>query len=101
MFASALSVWISLQLARLREAVQGAQRREAAAKAVLAAATAAAREGRSLSAEERADAEKPILFPEQYAAEQERKRAADEQVCTSRVQSSCDSVLWLLLGVIK
>jgi hypothetical protein len=60
--------------------VEGAQRREAAARAVLASATAAAREGRLLSAEERAAAERPVLFPEQYAAEQEQLRATQEQV---------------------
>lgn len=70
----------SLQLERLREAAEAQQRAEAAAKAVLAAATAAAREGRPLSAAERAAAEKPILFAEQYAAEQEAQRAAEEQV---------------------
>lgn len=55
-------------------------RAEAAAKAVLAAATAAARDGRPLSAADRAAAERPILFPEEHAREQEAERAAEEQV---------------------
>ncbi|BDA45967.1 probable protein TIC 62, chloroplastic at N-terminal half [Coccomyxa sp. Obi] len=67
------------QLERLRQAAEQRMRAEAAAKAVLAAATAAAREGRPLSTAERAEAERPILFPEEYAREQEAKRAAEEQ----------------------
>ena len=47
-------------------------RKEAAAKAVLAAARDAAREGRSLSAEERSSVERRILNPQ---AEQEPKPA--------------------------
>ena len=47
---------------------------------MLAAATAAAKEGRALSAAERAAAERPILFPEEVAAEQAARRAAEEQV---------------------
>ena len=53
------------QLAKLRAAAEESQRKEAAAKAVLEAAKAASREGRTLSAGERASAERPILYPEQ------------------------------------
>ena len=53
------------QLAKLRAAAEESQRKEAAAKAVLEAAKAASREGRALSAGERASAERPILSPGQ------------------------------------
>jgi hypothetical protein len=53
---------------------------------VLAAATDAARQGRLLSNEERQQAEAPILFPERWAAEQERARAAAEQVQLMSIQ---------------
>ncbi len=62
--------FVRAQLERLRQAAEQRVRAEAAAKAVLAAATAAARDGRPLSAAERAEAERPILFPEEYAREQ-------------------------------
>ena len=45
--------------------MEESQRKEAAAKAVLEAAKAASREGRALSAGERASVERPILNPGQ------------------------------------
>ena len=72
--------WICVaQLERLQSAADAAQKQEAAARAVLAAATEAARQGRLLSDEGRATAEAPILAPERWAAEQERKRGAAQQ----------------------
>ena len=43
------------------------------------AATAAARRGQVLTDAERADAERSVRQPEQYAADQESKRAAQAQ----------------------
>jgi hypothetical protein len=61
-----------LQLKKLREGAEQSARKEAAAKAVLSAARDAAREGRSLSAEERSSVERRILNPQ---AEQQAKPA--------------------------
>ena len=52
---------MSLQIAELQAEAEQARREEQAAKAVLQAATAAAKEGRSLTREEVAEVENPIL----------------------------------------
>ena len=67
-----LDEWIMLQLARLREEAERSKRREEAAKAVLSAATAAAKEGRVLSRQDIDAIEKPILNPEQPSQQQVR-----------------------------
>ena len=69
-----------MQLEERRAAQAAASQTERAAKAVLVAATAAARQGRVLSEAERADAERSVRQPEEYAADQESKRAAQAQV---------------------
>ncbi len=51
----------ALQIAELQAEAEQARREEQAAKAVLQAATAAAKEGRSLTREEVAEVENPIL----------------------------------------
>ena len=68
-----------LQLKKLREAAEQSARKEAAAKAVLAAARDAAREGRSLSAEERGSVERGILNPQ----EEQKPKPAPPQVTKS------------------
>ena len=68
-----------LQLKKLREAAEQSARKEAAAKAVLAAARDAAREGRSLSAEERSSVERRILNPQA----QQQSKPAPPQVTNS------------------
>lgn len=68
-----------MQLEERRAAQAAASQTERAAKAVLVAATAAARQGRVLSDAERADAERSVRQPEEYAADQESKRAAQAQ----------------------
>lgn len=70
-------VAVSVQLERLRAEAEQSQRKEAAAKAVLAAAREASREGRSLSKEERSAVERPILFPE----EAQEKASVPPSVC--------------------
>ena len=54
-----------MQLKKLQAEAEQSQRKEAAAKAVLAAAKDASREGRALSKDERSAVERPILFPEE------------------------------------
>ena len=78
MTSVAKEVSVSLQLEKLRAQAQQSQRKEAAAKAVLAAAKDAAREGRALSAEERSSVERPILNPEQA-----QKQSSPPQVCSA------------------
>ncbi|KAK9817799.1 hypothetical protein WJX72_002337 [[Myrmecia] bisecta] len=75
---------IERALAQLRESAEQARRKEAAAKAVLAAAAQVAKELRSLSRQEIAAIEKPILFPPteqelaaQREAEEKAKRAEE------------------------
>ena len=77
------------QLAKLRAAAEESQRKEAAAKAVLEAAKTASREGRTLSAGDRASAERPILNPEQAKT----GSASQVQVYGSSV-SSATTVGW-------
>jgi len=78
-----------MQLEKLNAQAQQSQRKEAAAKAVLAAAKDAAREGRALSAEQRSSVERPILYPEQA-----QKQTPPPQVCstllTARIQAYSD-----------
>ena len=69
------------QLTRLRAAAKESQRKEAAAKAVLEAAKAASREGRTLSAGERASAERPILNPEQTKTGLAPQEVLPQQIC--------------------
>ena len=57
-------LWL-LQLKRLRAEAEQSQRKEAAAKAVLAAAKDASREGRALSKDERSAVERPVLNPQE------------------------------------
>ena len=80
---------VPLQLEKVRAQAQQSQRNEAAAKAVLAAAKDAARQGRALSAEERSSVERPILYPEQA-----QKQTPPPQVCstllTARIQAYSD-----------
>ncbi len=56
---------MSIQLKKLRAEAEQSQRKEAAAKAVLAAAKDAAREGRALGKDERSAVERPILYPQE------------------------------------
>ncbi len=56
---------MAVQLKKLRAEAQQSQRKENAAKAVLAAAKDASREGRALSKDERSALERPILYPEE------------------------------------
>ena len=78
-----------MQLEERRAAQAAASQTERAAKAVLVAATAAARQGRLLSDAERTDAERSVRQPEQWAADQEAKRAAQTQVCHTVTTRYC------------
>ncbi|KAK9844034.1 hypothetical protein WJX81_002489 [Elliptochloris bilobata] len=78
------------QLEQRRAALAEAAQGERAAKAVLVAATAAARQGRLLSDAERADAERSVRQPEQWAADQEAKRAAQAQADAKAKQDAAE-----------
>lgn len=81
------------QVTKLKEKATLSLRKEAAAKAVLQAAQAAARELRLLTKEERAAIERPLLFPEQVAAEEAARKAAEEKVCSLFHPLSC-GLIW-------
>jgi len=67
-----------LQLERAREVADENDRRQQAAKAVLNAAKAAQREGRTLTRQQISDIEDPILSS---ASQTEAKAAAPAKVC--------------------
>ena len=74
------------QLEELEDAAGQARRQEAAARAVLAAAQRAAREGRGLNAEEISAIRQPILNPP-TAEELAAQREAEQQVLRSATHS--------------
>ena len=73
-----------MQLKKLRAEAEQSQRKEAAAKAVLAAAKDAAREGRALSKDERSAVERPILFPEQAQEQPAAPPAVSYLLCLGK-----------------
>ncbi len=83
---------LPVQLKKLRAEAEQSQRKEAAAKAVLAAAKDAAREGRALSKDERSAVEWPILYPEQA----QEKPAAPQAVRCSLYFVSCTGLSFRL-----
>ena len=94
-----------LQLEEKRAALADATLTERTAKAVLVAATAAARRGRLLSSAERADAERSVSEPDAWAADQETARRERAKACLQHCrkrqlwlcpQRAVQSCAWLL-----